>query len=71
MKMKLFFAAMAVVFSLGVVSSCGNKKAAASAEETTEKVCDSTKVCCKHDSLACDSAKAACCQEEKAAVTAE
>lgn len=63
MKMKLFFAAMAVTFGLGVVSSCGNKKAAANAEETTEKVCDSTKTCCK-DSLACDSTKAACCGEK-------
>jgi hypothetical protein len=70
MKMKLFFVAAALMFTLSVVSSCGNKKAAANAEETSEKVCDSTKVCCKADSLKCDSTKAACC-EEKAATEVE
>jgi hypothetical protein len=68
MKMKMFFAGVVVMFTLGVVSSCGNKKAAASAEENTETVCDSEKTCCKADTLACDSAKAACCEEKAADV---
>ena len=73
MKMKLFFAAVAVLFTLGITTSCGNKKAAATAEETaeqaTEQVCDSTKACCaeKADSLACDSTKACCAEKAEAA----
>lgn len=70
MKMKLFFAAVAVLFTLGVATSCGNKKAAANAEETTEQTCDSTKACCKADSMACDSTKA-CCEEKTEACCAE
>lgn len=71
MKMKLFFAAVAVVFTVGILASCGNKKTTATAEETTEQVCDSTKACCaeKADSLACDSAKT--CGAEKEACCAE
>ena len=71
--MKLFFAAVAVCFTLGVVTSCGNQKATANAEETTAavQVSDSVDVCCaqKADSVACDSV-AACCAE-KADATAE
>lgn len=63
MKMKLFFAAVTMLFTLGVATSCGNKKAA-STTETTEQ-CDSTKACCKSDSLACDSTKA-CCEADSA-----
>ncbi len=67
MKTKLFLAAVAVVFSVSVIS-CGNKKAAeaeAPVEET--QVCDSLKKnCCEaSDSVACDSLKKACCKEEK------
>lgn len=73
MKMKMFFAAVAVLFTVGVATSCsGNKKAAASAEEVsaqTEQVqkCDSTKACCKGDSLACDSTKACCAEKAEGA----
>ncbi|NDV65397.1 hypothetical protein [Bacteroides sp. 224] len=64
MKMKLFLAAAAVMFSMTVVTSCGNKKAAEKEapvmEEPVTKAaveCDSTKTCCANDSLACDSTK--------------
>lgn len=65
MKMKLFFAAVAVLFTVGVVTSCGNKKAAATADEATEQVCDSTKACCpeKVEAAACNSTDA-CCKEK-------
>jgi len=68
MKMKLFFAAVAVLFTLGVATSCGNKKASASVEETTEQVVASeTDACCKADSLACDSTKACCAEKAEGA----
>jgi len=80
MKMKLFFAAVTMVFSMAVVTSCGGgaKKNATSevaevAATTTEK-CDSTKTCCKADSTACckndktaeAGAEKPCCQEKAA-----
>lgn len=74
MKMKLFFAAVAVCFTLGVVTSCGNKKADANAEETTAsvQVSDSVYACCaqKADSVACCDSVSECCKE-KAEATAE
>ena len=64
MKTKLFLAAVAVAFSFAV-TSCGHKKAANTEVEATEvevveevQACDSTKACCKADSVACDSTKA-------------
>lgn len=70
MKTKFFLAAMAVAFSLTVVS-CGNKKAAdgATAADSTavEQVCDSAKACCKSDSAAaCSDTTKTCCKEKAA-----
>jgi hypothetical protein len=77
MKTKVFLAAVAVVFSLSVMS-CGGKKAANTDATDTKAVeqCDSTKACCKGDSAACckgDSLKAcandstkACCKKKQA-----
>ncbi|NDV82741.1 hypothetical protein [Bacteroides sp. 51] len=69
MKTKLFFAAVAVLFTVGVVTSCGNKKAAATADETTVEVCDSTKACCaeKVESAACDSTETCCAEKGETA----
>lgn len=63
MKMKVLSAAVAVLFTLGIATSCGgNKKATVSAEAASEQ-CTSGEACCKADSLACDSTKT-CCEKE-------
>ncbi|MCD7902079.1 MAG: hypothetical protein LUH22_20155 [Bacteroides sp.] len=59
MKMKLFFATFAMLFSMGIITSCGNKtnaKAETASVEATTKAVDE---CCKTDTTACKD-KAAC-----------
>lgn len=78
MKTKLFLAAMAVTFSLAMISCGGNKAANATDgvdSTAVEAACPAeAATCCKADSAACDSAKTctkeqkeSCCKEKKAA----
>ncbi|NDV57107.1 hypothetical protein [Bacteroides sp. 519] len=76
MKMKLFLAAVAVVFSMTVVSCGGNTQKAATTEtetRTEQAPCaKDSKECCKADSTECSKADStACCKNDSTACTKE
>lgn len=74
MKMKLCIAAVAVIFTMSIVSCGGNTKKATTedASTRTEQKCDTTKNCCKETAESCESDSTACkegnteqcCQDE-------
>lgn len=75
MKMKLFFAAVAMVFSMAVVSSCGNKESNADAKKTSveattraanDDCCKADTTCVKKEACCHEGDSVACCKEEAA-----
>ncbi|NDW11272.1 hypothetical protein D0T50_00005 [Bacteroides sp. 214] len=61
MKTKVLLAAVAVMFSMTLMTSCGGNKSNASTAETTEQVADE---CCKKDSCEAKCDSTSCCTAE-------